>query len=337
MSKASKNDKAERFVRPTLVKAHTRPVVCVVFNKEGDLFATCGKDKPISLFYSRNCERIGTFDGHEGSVYEICMDGKSKFLLSASADYTARVWNLLTGEEIQKFEFQSPARSVHFSNDDKMFLVVGDQAMGQQASVFLFKRGDDGEFVDNRREIARASHKGKILRARFVDNNENVLTMGDDGYLRKFSVESGEQVAEVRASREALTHMKLSPDQCMVLVGSKDMNARLFDVETLELLKTYKTDTPVNGVDFHPTRDIIVLGGGQDARDVTQTAAASGKFESHFYHIVYEEKLYSVRGHFSPINAIAVSPDGTRFISGAEEGIARMHVFPDGFVNDNAF
>ena len=54
----------------------------------------------------------------------------------------------------------------------------------------------------------------------------------------------------------------------------------LWDTETLELLKTYKTERPVNSAAVSPLYDHVVLGGGQEAMDVTTTSTKSGKFDA---------------------------------------------------------
>jgi translation initiation factor 3 subunit I len=42
----------------------------------------------------------------------------------------------------------------------------------------------------------------------------------------------------------------------------------LFDIETLELLKTYTTERPVNSAAISPIKDHVILGGGQEAIEV---------------------------------------------------------------------
>lgn len=58
----------------------------------------------------------------------------------------------------------------------------------------------------------------------------------------------------------------------------------------------------------------VVLGGGQEAMDVTTTTTKSGKFDARFYHLVYEEEIGRVKGHFGPINSVRFHPDGKRFV-----------------------
>lgn len=96
----------------------------------------------------------------------------------------------------------------------------------------------------------------------------------------------------------------------------------------LEVLKTYKTERPVNAAAISPLMDQILLGGGQDAALVTTTTDRE-KFDARFFHKIFEEEIGTVRGHFGPINAVTFSPDGRQFATGGEESIVRLHAFDD--------
>ena len=56
-----------------------------------------------------------------------------------------------------------------------------------------------------------------------------------------------------------------------------------------------------------------MLGGGQEAREVTTTTTKAGKFDARFYHMIYEEEIGRVKGHFGPINSLKFHPDGKRW------------------------
>ena len=65
---------------------------------------------------------------------------------------------------------------------------------------------------------------------------------------------------------------------------------------------------------------------------VTTTSGKAGKFETKFFHLVYETEFGIVKGHFGPINAIAINPDGRSYASGAEDGYIRLHFFDDDYL-----
>lgn len=71
----------------------------------------------------------------------------------------------------------------------------------------------------------------------------------------------------------------------------------------------------------------VVVGGGQEAMEVTTTSTRVGKFDARFFHLVFEEEFARVKGHFGPINTLAFHPDGRSFSSGGEDGFVRIQSF----------
>jgi translation initiation factor 3 subunit I len=53
--------------------------------------------------------------------------------------------------------------------------------------------------------------------------------------------------------------MQESKDGTMLITASKDHTSKLFDVETLEVLKTYKTEQPVNSAAIAPFLEHVRL------------------------------------------------------------------------------
>ncbi|RUO97442.1 hypothetical protein BC936DRAFT_140801 [Jimgerdemannia flammicorona] len=55
--------------RPILLQGHTRSLTQIKYNREGDLLFTVSKDKVVNVWFSHNGERLGTYIGHQGSVW----------------------------------------------------------------------------------------------------------------------------------------------------------------------------------------------------------------------------------------------------------------------------
>jgi translation initiation factor 3 subunit I len=53
--------------------------------------------------------------------------------------------------------------------------------------------------------------------------------------------------------------MQPSKDGTMFVTASKDNTSKLFDIDTLELLKTYKTDRPVNSAAISPNYEHVII------------------------------------------------------------------------------
>lgn len=71
--------------------------------------------------------------------------------------------------------------------------------------------------------------------------------------------------------------MQPSPDGSYVVTASLDKTAKLIDVVTLEVLKTYKTGRFVQSAAISPVMDHVLLGGGQDASQVGAWGGAGGR------------------------------------------------------------
>ncbi len=63
--------------RPILLSGHERSLSQVKFNKEGDLLFSVSKDKIVNAWFSHNGERLGTYEGHNGTVWTCDVDSES--------------------------------------------------------------------------------------------------------------------------------------------------------------------------------------------------------------------------------------------------------------------
>lgn len=167
----------------------------------------------------------------------------------------------------------------------------------------------------------------KATCARWGNLNKTIYTGHEDGSIMAWDPVSGKKLNQVQAHTGAITDIQLAADCSFFISSSKDCSAKIFDAQTLKHLKTYTSDRPLNSAAMSPLFDQVIVGGGQDARDVTTTSSRAGRFEICFYHRVFESELARMKSHFSPINTLAFHPSGKSFASGAEEGYVRIYHF----------
>merc|ERR1719198_1491054 len=161
--------------------------------------------------------------------------------------------------------------------------------------------------------------------------DNRILTSFSDGTLRVLDPYAHKEVHRVQA-HEKKFFFSFNADKTLVITASADQYSRLWDLESFECLKTYRTDRPLNACVISPLKDHIFLGGGQDAMSVTTTAGSRGHFECCLWEMIYEEEFGRIKGHFGPINTLAVNPDGRSYCSGSEDGYVRLHFFDAGYL-----
>lgn len=319
-------------MKPILLNGHTRSLTKIKYNREGDLLFSVSKDQSPNVWYSHNGERLGTYDGHTGTVWCVDISYDSKVLLTGSADNSAKIWDVYSGKLLHSLETNTSVRTCGFSHyvSDTIFYTT-DSRMGFPCLLIIKKLGADGGIEDVCETSMETLKMAKITSAVWGPYNEFIVTGHEDGTLAQWDPMTGDMLRKSREHRGAINDIQLAPDHTMFISASKDCTAKLFDVTTFKHLKTYKTERPVNAAAIAPDRDNIVLGGGQEAANVTTTSVRVGKFDARFYHMVFEEEIGRVKGHFGPINTVAFHPDGKSYASGGEDGYVRINKFDESY------
>ncbi len=82
-----------------MLQGHTRAITQIKYNREGDLIFSAAKDASPCVWYSSNGERLGTFDGHNGTVWCLDVDWKTQQVLTGGGDMTIRLWDCESGKQ----------------------------------------------------------------------------------------------------------------------------------------------------------------------------------------------------------------------------------------------
>ncbi|OBA23703.1 WD40 repeat-like protein [Metschnikowia bicuspidata var. bicuspidata NRRL YB-4993] len=325
-------------MRPIKLMGHQRSLTQVKFNREGDIIFSVAKDSLALIWYSSNGERLGTLEGHQGTIWSIDVDLKTELCATGSADLSIRLWNVQTGENVFTWDAASPVRRVAFSPDNLQLLAVNDKVMGSKGaiSVYDINYGNvHDQQVEPRLVIETRPDATKVTVAGWAAEGKYIIAGHEDGFVSKYDAATGEFLQTVQAhgihTEEkvvSVTDIQFAQDDNLYFItSSKDKTAVILDVDTLEILKVYKADAPMNTAAITPRKNFVILGGGQEARNVTTTLESQGKFEARFYHKIFTDEIGRVKGHFGPLNTVAVHPDDMGYVSGGEDGFIRVHYY----------
>ncbi|KAK6604919.1 eukaryotic translation initiation factor 3 subunit I [Botrytis cinerea] len=279
-------------MRPILLQGHERALTQIRYNRDGDIIFSTAKDQHICA-----CRRGPT----------------TTIIASGAADNTVRLWDVKTGKCLKTWDFNTAVKRVEFNEDATQLLAVTEQRMGFLGTIVVLDINLDvnGPQSDDRAlTITCAESKATVAGWSYM--SKYIIAGHEDGSVSQYDAKTGELLFNTQVHEPDLqvTDLQWSPDRTYFITASKDKTAKCI---------------------YHPKKDFVILGGGQAAMDVTTTSARQGKFEARFYHKIFEEEIGRVRGHFGPLNTVAVDPNGKGYASGGEDGYVRVHQFDKGY------
>uniref|UniRef100_A0A8C3L9U5 Serine-threonine kinase receptor-associated protein n=1 Tax=Chrysolophus pictus TaxID=9089 RepID=A0A8C3L9U5_CHRPC len=117
---------------PLTCSGHTRPVVDLAFSGVTPygyfLISACKDGKPM-LRQGDTGDWIGTFLGHKGAVWGATLNKDATKAATAAADFTAKVWDAVSGDELITLAHKHIVKSVDFTQDSNYLLTGGQDKL----------------------------------------------------------------------------------------------------------------------------------------------------------------------------------------------------------------
>ena len=330
-------------MRPIVIQSHTRPVMCARFNRDGDLFFLGSKDGRVSVFWTRPVERLGTYDCNK-AVSALAISEDSKWLLVGNMDNEVLLFEVETGLKKASKSFDGIVKSLEFSMGSRQFLVITSNPGSRlKAAHLLVFNTDDFKNKESFQPVLDISaQQDKFTTATWGYLNQYIYCGTENGKVTYYDPRTGEMVHSEQVHSAAVTSLRFNRDFSILLSTSRDTTAKLLNCISLAVVKNFSALRPINNGVISPLmyqaegkKYHVLLAGGQDAREVTTTSAEAGMFEVSFFNMIEEAQVGSVKGHFGPVHCIDVSPDGRCFITGSEDGQARVHYLDDDYFTED--
>ena len=160
--------------------------------------------------------RLVTPEGHRLLVASAVFSPDGLSVLTASVDGTARIWEVASGRELQRFDGVSFAA---FSPDGRSVVT----ASGGTARILDVASGHELQQF--------TGHTGEVMSAAFSPDGRSVVTASKDATARIWDVASGRELHQFtgRADLE-LASAAFSPDGRSVVTAGDDRTTRIWDV-----------------------------------------------------------------------------------------------------------
>ena len=280
--------------------------------------------------------------GHADSVSSAAFSSDGKFIVTASNDGTARVWDALSGHEIRALKGHGgQVTSAAFSSDGKFIVTasndntvrVWDALSGQQIrtlkghdalvssaafssdGMFIVTAGEDGtarvwDALSGQEVRALNGHGGQVNSAAFSADGMLIITSGDDNTARVWNTSGGREIRTLKGHEDDVTSAVFSNDRKFIVTASYDKTARVWNTSSGQEVRVLAGhDGRVMSAAFSYDGKLIVT--------------ASADWTARVWDALTGQEIRALKGHDWVTSAV-FSHDGKFIVTAGFDGMAQV-------------
>jgi WD40 repeat protein/uncharacterized caspase-like protein len=314
-------DKADTAPSPHLVVqlGHAGGVTAAAISVDNKLIATGGADGAINIIEAQSgrvIRRISAHPGALGKINSIFLAFNESSLVTASDDRTVGVWDLATGTRQLQINFDLQVDALALLDDGKRLITASEDG-----GVITVWDGKTGEQLQEIGEYYDRTH-GVTAIAPFPDGHR-IATSRRDGTVRIFDIATGVEQQSIKVDAADIVYdISISPDGNRLVSVNLNGVVAVWDMTHFEQLHRWDLGkVQIFSMDIAADGSEVVLG--------TNTGEAYIYDLNNGKHLRTLPKIEKSKGWGVAINAVAFSPDGSRFVIGAgsfdeEQGITQL-------------
>ncbi|PPS01847.1 hypothetical protein GOBAR_AA18822 [Gossypium barbadense] len=269
----------KKIAVPLVCHGHSRPVVDLFYSPvtpDGFFLISASKDSSPMLRNGETGDWIGTFEGHKGAVWSVCLDTNALRAASASADFFCvfrflaiyadyafntsvlehckrKVWDALTGDVLHSFEHKHIVRACAFSEDTHLLLTGGVEKV---LRIYDLNRPDAPP-----REVDKSP--GSVRTVTWMHSDQTILSSCTDmGGVRLWDVRSG-KIVQTLETKSSVTSAEVSQDGRYITTADGS-TVKFWDANHYGLVKSYNMPCTVESASLEPKYGNKFVAGGED-------------------------------------------------------------------------
>jgi serine-threonine kinase receptor-associated protein len=291
----------DNLIGPIICLGHSKPIPYLHYSSitpDGYFLISACIDKKPMLREGITGDWIGSFLGHKGAVWSARLNHDATLAVTAAGDFSSKLWNSITGEEIFSLSHNHVVKTGCFSADSRVVLTGG-----KEKKVRIFD-------VRNPSADPTVLVLGAPIQQILATSDPNLMVCcGEEKGISVIDLRTA-QVERVLDTPAPVKYLSLSADQ-RILSCTSGNNLLFFDATTFSLNKSFATPQESLCVAYHPQSGKILTGCETDEL-------------CHVYDYSSEQEIATNKGHHAAVVCVDFAPDGSAYATGSNDGTVRI-------------
>jgi WD40 repeat protein len=283
------------------LQGHGTVITAVSFSPDGGFALTGARNGSIGIWSTRTGLSERLYSAHKGEVLWLSFRSDGRQFVSTSADNTACVWSLASGELLQRVTVRGSFINAAIFTPDGGGLITADNSPTNTVRLWDLQSGATTRLF--------GEPAGQTLALTFLANGW-LAAAGDDRKVRLWNIETGQLVKALEGSNEGVRHLVAVPNSSILIAGGFGKQVTVWDALTGEVLKTWAGET-LNSLTWVPgTEHVLAASPDLLVREIDfRTGVLQRTFSGHTTSVT---------------SSVAFSPDGQYLLSSGVEAAIRI-------------
>ena len=321
-------------------RVHTNKVTALAWNPNGKTIATGSTDDLIHVLDASTGEVLSTYPGHTRTVTALNISGDGSRLTSASLDGTVRWWSLQPGLNDRRSKLPAGVFGAAVFSDGSRLVVGGNMNRLLELDLASLK------------PVAAIDGRPAVLDVVLADDEQTVLTAQSDGHVEAWDRAARRHLRTLMTFTSTAESIGWCPARRLVAAASDDGDARIVEFDSgKEVFRFHSQAGGIAAVAMNHAGTLIAISerdGKVQICDVQSgarqtTLEGPGEFAWQIVWTADDSSLLAGRGdgsvlqwpaagglprtflgHTGPVFRLAISPDGTRLVTGGFDNTVRL-------------
>ena len=245
-----------------------------------------------------------TLRGHNNRIYKVSFSRDSRYIVTASGDSLAKVWDVNSGNMVKVLKgHSSHVFSARFSPNNRRVVTAG----GETAKIWEVSTGTQVKML--------IGHSKRVSSAAYSPDGSIIVTTSEDGTAKLWNAQTGKEIRSIDVKKGWVYDAAFHPNGRSVVIGAQGGLVGLWDVANGRQIRTFSGHSrAITSVAFSPNGQFIATSSIDNTAKIWE--AGNGRL------------VQTLQG--DTIGQVSFSPDNKYVITANVGGVAKVWNVQDG-------